>query len=1126
MGDNSQQASISAGGIFETVTDKAAIPTAALTNLWRFKDHSEAAATAALRTGSVAALDYHREHDRISAGAEAHAAETAADWWQERRDRDTVISAPSMLTVHAINDEIASRRHALGETGSVAAHLDGGHIARIGELITTRRNKRRIVTSKGRWVRNGSRWVVTAATPSGTILASAADDPDETVELPAAYARRWVQLGYTISQTRAQSLTVDQALTLIDNATSLPAMYVGITRGARGNWLHVLTDRPSFDPDTPTEHDDPDKVIETVVARRRQRFTASRTPDADESPHISAALHLHAIATTPHDQPLPVPDEFEARTWLRPTAADASPEELTWHYEEQWQAGFDDWLAAFDDTDRLAETGYYDYADDLSEPGHHDAYEHDPYIGIEYDDLPAAARTAAAPDVTADHEPIYASSADPVPDEAYDTIAAEAYDTYDQHDHHDEPGDPPMPSMTRTAPHGTRRGVNIDVLHDELARVGLADYLHSHYGIAVGTRKPADTWIECPLHRPGTTTAAHIISGRGRQLFSCFRCGELGIDAIGLIEKLEHCSTGAAIRRLADDLGVIATSSYQPAARPQRPRIDLRPASTAADTLDHLDADQRRHASELLTQCDALDDAIPLHPAFTAAARHYEHARTAGDTAAAAVAASRLAALSDPSTAQRLLTNGIKPDTADSNGSIRAEIAGERLAHHAARIADLAALRIHGLTGSQQHSAAAGFAAAVHAWLHDPAAAPLSAHYTDGPPDRPVFADCNELVAAYLPYIATTTPGDPLPVPRRDAITSAVAARSGPADTHERPDTTQAGWDALKNAAKWYQDQLDADTPDGRRARDYLADRGINAQDCQRWSIGWAPDEWHALCDHIGDHQLATDVGLAKQNDNGHTWDFLRGRITFPIHDPAGRVAGFAGRILDPGPDSPKYMNLRNTAYNAKAEAVYGAHHAAHAIADSGNAVIVEGYTDVIACHRNGISNAVAACGVAAGEGHVAALNGLGATSLTACFDGDQAGTKAAARLVRNAAAQHTPARIAQLPPGQDPADLATDQLHAAIAAAQPAVIAAVNAAIEDHNPRDAAPTADRLAATLACHDLTDPATAAAARMALIAALGSHWHRAAPAPQRPSPDRGIDTDIGDGADPARTPISR
>ena len=288
---------------------------------------------------------------------------------------------------------------------------------------------------------------------------------------------------------------------------------------------------------------------------------------------------------------------------------------------------------------------------------------------------------------------------------------------------------------------------------------------------------------------------------------------------------------------------------------------------------------------------------------------------------------------------------------------------------------------------------------------------------------------------------------------------------------------------------------------------------------CDHWGIGWAPSTSHALCDHLADTDLAYDVGVAGRDDaTGRTWDFMRGRITFELKNPAGQVTGFAGRTLKPETSTnPKYVNTRNNAYHQKAETLFAADRAAPTIAATRTAVIVEGYTDVIAAHKAGITNTVAACGTAIGAAHLHTLRTLGTTHITALFDGDTPGRDATDRLAQNATQHHLPVAAARLPNGKDPADLTPEQLAQVLARTEPALLTGLHAALAGHQPADARRTAQQLAEILSDIDLTDPATAAIVRTQLIDALGTNWHRAAP---QPNTDHPRET-----APPDRHPIS-
>ncbi len=233
----------------------------------------------------------------------------------------------------------------------------------------------------------------------------------------------------------------------------------------------------------------------------------------------------------------------------------------------------------------------------------------------------------------------------------------------------------------------------------------------------------------------------------------------------------------------------------------------------------------------------------------------------------------------------------------------------------------------------------------------------------------------------------------------------------------------------------WYNQQL-VNSPDAAEARAYLIGRGITEDLWAQWQLGWAPDQWQALTGHLAqtgiDAQARIAAGVLGRT-RGRTWDFLRGRVVFPIRDAHGTPIALAGRTLTD--DGPKYLNTPNTRLYNKSEALYGIDRAAPSIAATGEAVVVEGYTDVIAAHQAGIANTVAACGTALGADHLHTLHtqcgqpGL----LTIALDADAAGTKAARTIADLAHRQGIHTRTVQLPDGKDPADLEPDELRRAV---------------------------------------------------------------------------------------------
>ena len=345
VGDHAQQGSVTAGGVFASAARSGTVQVAPLSELWRFSDPAEAAATARLRVGDPTALRYHHRHGRVSSAAYTETAAAVGDWWEQHRDEATLISAPSHALVGEINAEIAARRAAAGETGPAVAG-DGDRAIRIGDVITTRRNNRRVCASDNKWVRNGDRWIVEWTLGGGGLRARRVDDPYIRVDLPGGYVVEHVDLGYAVTHTRAQSTTVDAALTVVGASTRLPELYVGLTRGRNHNHLVVVTDRPAHDEDSPTQHLPPAEVIAAVLSRSSNQRTAIEPHQGTLDTH-EAADHLQAVAETGHTAPLPTLDGFDTAAVL---AARGAPthSKATDLLEQRVRGAIDQWLAGLD----------------------------------------------------------------------------------------------------------------------------------------------------------------------------------------------------------------------------------------------------------------------------------------------------------------------------------------------------------------------------------------------------------------------------------------------------------------------------------------------------------------------------------------------------------------------------------------------------------------------------------------------------------------------------------------------------------------------------------------------------------------------------------------------------------
>ena len=235
-------------------------------------------------------------------------------------------------------------------------------------------------------------------------------------------------------------------------------------------------------------------------------------------------------------------------------------------------------------------------------------------------------------------------------------------------------------------------------------------------------------------------------------------------------------------------------------------------------------------------------------------------------------------------------------------------------------------------------------------------------------------------------------------------------------------------------AAKFYQDLLNT-SAGAAHGRDLLTKRGFDKAACQQFGVGYSPDEWDGLTKHLRALGYTIDelelAGLSKMGQRGPI-DKFRNRLMWPIKDISGDIVGFGARKLasDDEDQGPKYLNTSETPIYKKSQVLYGLDVAKKEIAKKRQAVIVEGYTDVMAAHLAGITTAVATCGTAFGTDHIRILRRLlmdddsfrGEVIFT--FDGDAAGQKAALRAFSEDQKFVTQTFVAVEPDGLDPCEL------------------------------------------------------------------------------------------------------
>lgn len=244
--------------------------------------------------------------------------------------------------------------------------------------------------------------------------------------------------------------------------------------------------------------------------------------------------------------------------------------------------------------------------------------------------------------------------------------------------------------------------------------------------------------------------------------------------------------------------------------------------------------------------------------------------------------------------------------------------------------------------------------------------------------------------------------------------------------------------DAMEAACRFYEAQLR--TAGGREGLAYLRERGLSEETIARFRLGWAPDSREALKKAVMSEavpeSMMLEAGLLKKPENGGaSFDFFRGRVTFPVTDRRGRVVAFGARTLGDG--QPKYLNSPDTPLFHKGSMLYGLAHARETARDKNLALAVEGYMDVIALHQAGFTYAVAPLGTALTEGQIEELWRL-ADEPILCFDGDAAGQRAMARAAERGLPILKPGkslRFAVLPHPEDPDSLIKAQGPAAMQA-------------------------------------------------------------------------------------------
>jgi DNA primase len=248
---------------------------------------------------------------------------------------------------------------------------------------------------------------------------------------------------------------------------------------------------------------------------------------------------------------------------------------------------------------------------------------------------------------------------------------------------------------------------------------------------------------------------------------------------------------------------------------------------------------------------------------------------------------------------------------------------------------------------------------------------------------------------------------------------------SGPGSKAEDQSNREL-YTTMEKVAKYYQHELRKHA-EAKRAVTYLKKRGLTGVIAKDFDLGFAPPGWDNLIKALGKNDGQRDIlmksGMLVQNDAGRIYDRFRDRVVFPIRDQRGRVIAFGGRVL--GDDKPKYLNSPETSIFHKGRELYGLYQAKQANRKLERVLVVEGYMDVIALAQHGITYACATLGTATSATHLQRIYRL-CPEIVFCFDGDEAGRKAAFRAMETALPcmeDGRQARFLFLPEGQDPDD-------------------------------------------------------------------------------------------------------
>ena len=315
VGDDQQLAAVGAGGVLRDLQQKFGAST--LSEVRRFNDPAEAAATLAVREGDTAALGFYADNSRIHVGDLSSAADQAYDAWAADRAArlDSVLLAPTRELVRQLNARARAHRLATTASEGPEVSLADGNRASVGDTVVTRRNNRRLVISRSNWVKNGDRWRVEQVDPDGSLVARHLE-LGRCVALPAGYVAEHVQLGYATTVHGAQGMTADSAHLVATGEETRQTMYVGVSRGRVSNHIYLATGSDG----------DPHALIEPKALRPPtaidvlvdilERDGSDRSATTTQRDAASYATRLHQAALRYNDALGFAAEEVLGAEWL------------------------------------------------------------------------------------------------------------------------------------------------------------------------------------------------------------------------------------------------------------------------------------------------------------------------------------------------------------------------------------------------------------------------------------------------------------------------------------------------------------------------------------------------------------------------------------------------------------------------------------------------------------------------------------------------------------------------------------------------------------------------------------------------------------------------------------------